>query len=412
MGFDAAHAARRRSRGTHRALTRQPRAAERARPVRYNNAMTRRRWVVAAGGAVARRPGGGRRLRPLGSAGGRGRPRLDDGRVRDDRRSLSDAPRAVDDDQDRARRRHRSRRSRGATYGFDDRRSRFATGIELRPPFRRLWTFRGRALLEFPPRWRYGRLYLPTFDGRFYALDARTGKTIWSRRTQRCGWASPAVLGSGSCTSRSSADARRATTRVPGEDGIVVAYAADSGKIVWQRTTGLNESSPLVAGGLVYVADWDGIVWALDARTGRTRWTFRTGGRIKGSLALAGGRVFVGDYDGRVYALDARTGRFAWRASSQPRLGGRGAFYSTPAVALRARLHRQHRRQGLRIRRGQRTAALVAEHRRLRLRLACRLAPPRSSSARTTTRSTPSTLRRVTCAGDSERTGRSRDRRP
>ena len=219
-----------------------------------------------------------------------------------------------------------------ATYGFDDRRARFAPNVGLRPPFRRVWTFRGRALLEFPPAVAYGRIYLPTFDGRFYALDARTGKTIWSHRTRRCGWASPAVwrrlvyvtfIG------------RRATCgdSVPGRDGIVVAYDADSGKIVWQRTTGPNESSPLVSRGLVYVGDWDGRIWALDARTGRTRWTFRTRGRIKGSPALSGNRVFVGDYDGHLYALDARTGRLAWRASAQPRLGGRGAFYSTPAAA-------------------------------------------------------------------------------
>ena len=217
------------------------------------------------------------------------------------------------------------------TYGHDDRRLRFAPSIDLRPPFRRIWTFRGRALLEFPPAVAYGRLYLPTFDGRFYALDAETGKTVWSHRTRRCGWASPAVrerlvyvtfIG------------RRSTCgdSVPGRDGIVVAYDADSGRIVWRRTTGLNESSPLVAGGLVYVGDWDGKIWALDARTGRTRWTLRTGGRIKGSPALSGGRVYVGDYDGGLYAVNARTGRLAWRASAQPRLGGRGAFYSTPAV--------------------------------------------------------------------------------
>jgi outer membrane protein assembly factor BamB len=218
------------------------------------------------------------------------------------------------------------------TYGYDARRLRHAPGIRLRPPFRRTWTFRGRALLEFPPAVAYGRLYLPTFDGRFYALDARTGKTVWSRRTKRCGWATPAVwrrlvvvtfIG------------RRATCNadVPGNDGVVVAYHADTGRVAWRRPTALNESSPLVANGRVYVADWDGRVWALDARTGRTRWIFRAGGRIKGSLAFAGGRVYVGAYDGRVYALDARTGRLAWRASAQPRLGGRGTFYSTPAAA-------------------------------------------------------------------------------
>jgi outer membrane protein assembly factor BamB len=218
------------------------------------------------------------------------------------------------------------------TYGYDARRLRHAPGLTLRPPFRRIWTFRGRALLEFPPAVAYGRLFLPTFDGRFYALEAATGKVVWSHRTGRCGWATPAVwerrvyatfLGQRATCGKS----------VPGRDGIVVAYAAADGKVVWRRTTGLNESSPLVVGGLVYVGDWNGDVWALDARTGKTRWRTRVDGRVKGSLAASGGRVYVGAYDGRVYALDARSGKLVWRASAQPRLGGRGTFYSTPSAA-------------------------------------------------------------------------------
>ena len=218
------------------------------------------------------------------------------------------------------------------TYGYDARRLRHASNLKLRPPFRRIWTFRGRALLEFPPAVAYGRLFLPTFDGRFYAIDARTGKPVWAKRTNRCGWATPAVwkrlvivtfIG------------RRATCgdSVPGTDGIVVAYAADNGRVVWQRRTGLNESSPLVVDGVVYVGDWNGDVWALDGLTGRTRWRVGVDGRIKGSLAASGGNVYVADYDGRVYALDARSGRRVWRASAQARLGGRGTFYSTPAAA-------------------------------------------------------------------------------
>jgi outer membrane protein assembly factor BamB len=217
------------------------------------------------------------------------------------------------------------------TYGYDNRRLRAAHELDHRPPFRRLWTFRGRALLEFPPAVAYGRVYLPTFDGRFYALDGRTGKVVWSKRTQRCGWASPAVHDR---VVYATFIGHRATCgdSVPGTDGIVVAWDAYSGKVRWRRRTGPNESSPLVAGGLVYVGDWDGTVWALDARTGRTRWTYRTTGRIKGSPALSGGRLYVGDYDGSLYALHARTGRLAWRAAAQPRLGGRGGFYSTPAL--------------------------------------------------------------------------------
>src|SRR5438132_200267 len=81
------------------------------------------------------------------------------------------------------------------TYGFDPRRVRVAPQTRLRPPFRRLWTFHGRALLEFPPAVAGGRVYVPTFDGRLVALDARSGRALWRYASGRCSWASPAVAG-------------------------------------------------------------------------------------------------------------------------------------------------------------------------------------------------------------------------
>ncbi|MDT7562306.1 MAG: hypothetical protein QOG76_930, partial [Pseudonocardiales bacterium] len=93
-----------------------------------------------------------------------------------------------------------------------------------------------------------------------------------------------------------------------------------------------TESSPLVAGGIVWVGDWDGNVSAFAAPTGRLRWRFHADAPVKSSPALAGGRLYVATYGGHLYALDASTGRQLWRASVQPRLFGRGRFYSTPAV--------------------------------------------------------------------------------
>ena len=59
----------------------------------------------------------------------------------------------------------------------------------------------------------------------------------------------------------------------------------------------------------------------------RVRWSFQTGGPVRGSAALASGRVFVGSADGRVYALELSSGRRLWSAD----LGG--AVSSTPAVS-------------------------------------------------------------------------------
>jgi len=208
------------------------------------------------------------------------------------------------------------------TYGYDAARLR-AAPMKLRPPLHRVWTFHGRALLEFPPAVAYGRLYLPTFDGRLYALDAATGDVVWRRKVDRCGWASPAVaahvvyvtfIGSAEC-------------HHPRAGGEVDAFAASNGRLRWRREVGPTESSPLVADGTVFVGDWDGVVWALDARTGAVRWRTRLDGAIKGSLALAGRRLFIGTYGGSVYALAERSGRVLWRS------GGHGSFYSSPAVA-------------------------------------------------------------------------------
>ena len=215
------------------------------------------------------------------------------------------------------------------TYGFGAARTRSLEGVGLRPPFHRIWTWHGGALLEFPPVVSAGRLFIATFDGRFYALDARTGRAIWRYDSGRCGWASPALAGS---LVVETFIGHTCSAAVPGRDGEVVAFERATGRVRWRRVIGPTESSPLVANGLVYVGDWTGRVYALSARTGVTRWVYRTGGQVKSSAALAGGRIYIGSYDGHAYCLDARSGRLIWRGSSQPRLGGSGTFYATPAL--------------------------------------------------------------------------------
>ncbi len=220
------------------------------------------------------------------------------------------------------------------TYGFDASRVRAVEGLGLRPPFRRLWRAGGRSLLEFPPAIAYGRLFIANNGGVMQAFSTRTGKRAWAYRSGRCVAASPAVTGFaqgtvfGAFLNRPPCNAER-----DGLDGEVIAFSAGFGKIRWRRRIGPTESSPLVANGLVYVGDWRGRVYALDERTGRIRWSFATDGKIKGAAALSGNLLVVGSYDHHVYALDARSGRLRWRAAAQPRLGPRGTFYSTPAIA-------------------------------------------------------------------------------
>jgi outer membrane protein assembly factor BamB len=218
------------------------------------------------------------------------------------------------------------------TYGLVPERTRETDGLGVLPPFRRIWTYHASTLVEFPPSIGYGRLYFATGSGDFTAINARTGRRAWRFRSRRCVAASPAIHNGVVFESFMNTRPCNAVNG-PRRDGEVIAFAAGFGKIRWRTRIGTTESSPLVANGMVYVGDWLGKVYALDELTGKIRWSFKTGGEVKGAVALSGTRLYVGSYDGHVYCLDARTGKLIWRGSAQPTFMGHDRFYSTPAVA-------------------------------------------------------------------------------
>jgi outer membrane protein assembly factor BamB len=217
-------------------------------------------------------------------------------------------------------------------YGHDAERQRFANGVSLAPPFRRVWTFHAQSLVEFPPAVAYGRLFFANNAGSVFAVGAKNGKRAWKYVSRRCVAASPAVdrhvvfetfLNAPPCN-------RKPSAQLTGE---VVAFAVGTGRVLWRKTIAPSESSPVVTAGSVFVGDWSGRVYAFRKRSGKLYWSTKLHGQVKGGLAVAGERAYVGDYSGHVYALDIRTGKIVWEASAQPRFGHAGNFYSTPALA-------------------------------------------------------------------------------
>ncbi len=77
----------------------------------------------------------------------------------------------------------------------------------------------------------------------------------------------------------------------------------------------------------VVVGGRDKFVHCLDARTGKSLWTFPTRARVESSPALASGRVFVGSNDGRFYVLDFYSGQPVWEFEAG------GAISASPAIA-------------------------------------------------------------------------------
>lgn len=111
------------------------------------------------------------------------------------------------------------------------------------------------------------------------------------------------------------------------------------------RRLGLWETFPVVAGNTMYLTTNTGEVLALDAATGRRRWSFTpqvdflaAGGGAEVSpvhrgVAVGGGRIYLVTYDLQLMALSARTGRVLWRAqAADPRRGYAGTSPPTYAA--------------------------------------------------------------------------------
>ncbi len=77
-------------------------------------------------------------------------------------------------------------------------------------------------------------------------------------------------------------------------------------------------TAPITAGGLVFFADRNGVVHAVDAEAGEPIWKTFTAGPIYFPPAYSNNRLYVGSADGRVYALEAATGKRLWTFQAAP----------------------------------------------------------------------------------------------
>jgi len=226
------------------------------------------------------------------------------------------------------------------------------------------WPFDGDEFVWSSPAVADGVVFVGSYDGILYALNASTGAKIWQRRTGGPIWSSPAVAGGvvfvGSDDGNlyalnaatgaklwsfatggpldSSPAVAEGVVYVGASKGTVYALNAATGAELWSHPTGggFVFSSPAVANGIVYVgadllnspfAPHPGSLYALDATTGAELWKFSLSQEVDSSPAVAGGVVYVGCFDGSVHALDASTGAELWSYQTD------GGVWSSPAVA-------------------------------------------------------------------------------
>jgi outer membrane protein assembly factor BamB len=159
-----------------------------------------------------------------------------------------------------------------------------------------------------------GVVYVGSWDGNFYAIDAATGAQKW----MFAGGKDPAIHNQ--VGFQSSAAVVDGTVYVGSRDAHVYALDAATGRKRWDYPTSKSwvNGTPAVRDGLVYVGTSDSSRFmALDARSGRLRFNFDAKSYVFSSAALAGNLAYFGSHNGKLYAIDAKTGPPAWEFQTE-----------------------------------------------------------------------------------------------
>ncbi|MFE5209931.1 PQQ-binding-like beta-propeller repeat protein [Streptomyces sp. NPDC056600] len=105
--------------------------------------------------------------------------------------------------------------------------------------------------------------------------------------------------------------------------GTVYALDAADGRDRWRIATEARSSVEpvLVAAGHIHVASGKGL-YTLDAVTGTPKWRFQAGGDIVGAPVVAEGRIHFGSTDHLLYTLKADDGRLRWKLATGGEITG------------------------------------------------------------------------------------------
>ena len=138
-------------------------------------------------------------------------------------------------------------------------------------------------------------------DGAFVALDAQTGREVWSHRSDATSFATPAV--------------RDGVVYASGGDGRTSAlYAIDAttGAERWRFVPpgGVGVKTPSIDDDTVYLASEEQ-VFALDRTSGDVRWTRDLARQTRAAIGIDGDTLFLFSQT-RLHALDAATGADRW----------------------------------------------------------------------------------------------------
>ncbi len=170
------------------------------------------------------------------------------------------------------------------------------------------WRFSIEDISRGGPTIADGTVFVGSRDRFVYAIDTERGTLRWKKRLEANVEAAPAVF-----------ESKVYAVSENGRTGDARLYALDAatGKIIWSyspRGIAIGVASPTVAAGKVFVGWGDRQVRAFDAASGDLQWSspVRNFFSFHATLAFSDGDVYAMDVGGGVYRFAGATGDLRW----------------------------------------------------------------------------------------------------
>jgi len=196
-----------------------------------------------------------------------------------------------------------------------------------------LWQYRLEAPVRCWPTVVEGRVLLAGCDQRFHAVDIITGKEVAGLDIDAQTGSTPAVMDGNvffgteqgtfysiaaasmevrwnyldpkrGASIRASAAVERRCVVFANQGKQVTALNPRNGELLWSFSVRSRvESSPVIAGDLVFLPTKRGRLFAVDIVSGKEKWQYEAGGSFLASPAIAEGKLVLGNEDGTLYCF-------------------------------------------------------------------------------------------------------------
>ncbi len=159
-------------------------------------------------------------------------------------------------------------------------------------------------------------MFIGSCAGTFYAINKTTGQLQWSYDIRKDGnqqsfHGDPLVTGDLILIG---------TDRSCDPEGVghVYAFERDSGKVRWKYSSTSVPTDIFQLNSSVYFGSFQDQWSSVDLKTGSLNWSFSTGATnkecdIPKASVTDGNRLFIAGLDGVIYSLDAPSGRVSWK---------------------------------------------------------------------------------------------------